>query len=535
MNKNSKIALIKDAFYYILKLFALISGFTALGIVLYYIIFISKGFYHGDCADTIMWAQAMVDGKTIMNPDFNYAALLPFGGQLLMAPFVAIFGYGMKAQIIGMVIFALLFTFAIVYFCRAAGLSYKWSSLTVAFVLLILCSSEKLREIFWCHIIYYSLGAFFLLLGLGLVLNLLKQEKFSIKLYVILFIWTTLCSINGSQSFTLYTIPVVGALIAERFFDTGTPFFSRKNARHGLIVINLVSSIAIGLILAKFINHGITSGYQEGYSEFDQSGDWVNNILKIIPAILELCGVNPGNELVLFSPKGLLVLLRIICVAIVMITPFVMFPLYRKFKEKSYKITLLAHLILSVLLLLGWIFGKLNAANWRLSPLIVTSSILTIMFIRWIYKEKAIARISAILIIPVSIMLLLCTLDVYHTSTIKQTESNKRLVAVGKYLEQEGLEYGYATFWNSNSIPLLTDSKVKLVCIGQSGGDLYPRMYQTNINWFKDNSYSEYFLLLSTSEFYSYSISSSYEEPMEIKFFEDYAILIYDYNIMEIK
>ena len=164
MSKNSTLPLIKEIIYRVMKILSNASGFAALGIVLYYIIFISKGFYHGDCSDTIMWAEAMVEGNTLMNPDFRYAALLPFGGNLIMAPFVAIFGYGMKAQIIGMVIFALLFTFTVTFFCKSANLNYSWCSITTAFVLLILCSSEKLREIFWCHIIYYSLGVFFLLL-----------------------------------------------------------------------------------------------------------------------------------------------------------------------------------------------------------------------------------------------------------------------------------------------------------------------------------------------------------------------------------
>ena len=43
----------------------------------------------------------------MFNPDFGYAALLPFGGTTVMIPLVAIFGVGMTAQHIGMAIFAL--------------------------------------------------------------------------------------------------------------------------------------------------------------------------------------------------------------------------------------------------------------------------------------------------------------------------------------------------------------------------------------------------------------------------------------------
>ena len=534
MSKNNTSSFVKEVFYQSLKVLSIAIGLTALGIVLYYIIFISKGFYHGDCSDTIMWAEAMIEGKTLMNPDFRYAALLPFGGNLIMAPFVAIFGYGMKAQIIGMVIFALLFTFALVYFCRAANLNYSWSSLTTAFVLLVLCSSEKLREIFWCHIIYYSLGVFFLLIGLGLVLTILNKEKFSMKHYVILFIWTTLCSINGSQSFTLYTIPVIGALVAERFFDRETPFWSRKNSRHGLIVLNLGASIIAGLILAIIINGDIKASYQDAYSGFDSSDAWVNNLMKLIPSFLSLCGVTPTKEAI-FSFSGILILLRIIGVLMILIIPIVMLFMYKNFEERSYKIILLSHVFLSILLIIGWVFGKLNAANWRLAPLVVTSSILSIMFIRWLFHEKDLLRFSVLLSIPAMIMFIIFASDMQKVAKTKQSEANYKLVSVGNYLVSEGLEYGYATFWNSNSITLLMDSEVKIRCIGQYSGNLYARMYQTNVNWYKDNSYSKYFLLLSENEYEDYFYSESFEEPLETQIFEDYYILIYNYNIMEIK
>ena len=79
------------------------------------------------------------------------------------------------------------------------------------------------------------------------------------------------------------------------------------------------------------------------------------------------------------------------------------------------------------------------------------------------------------------------------------------------------------------------DSEVKIRVIGQTGGELYARMYQTNVNWYKDNSYSKYFLLLSEDEYKSYYYSDTFAEPMETQVFENYYILIYNYNIMEIQ
>lgn len=112
-----------------------------------------------------------------MNSDFYYACLLPFGGQLLMVPFVAIFGVSMTAQLCGMVLFAICFGLALAFLLRSMNFSYKWSVFGVSALFLIVSISEKLREIFWCHIIYYSLGLLFVMVGLGLVLRVLNCEN----------------------------------------------------------------------------------------------------------------------------------------------------------------------------------------------------------------------------------------------------------------------------------------------------------------------------------------------------------------------
>lgn len=531
MNKSSSNIEVKDVLKKYFKVFLIASGFLALGVVLFYIIFASKGFYHSDCTDTILWAQAMLDGKGITNPDFNYAALLPFGGQLLMLPFVAIFGYGMTAQIMGMVLFALLFTAALVYFLRAVNMNVKWVSVTVAAVLLFTCSSEKLREIFWCHIIYYSLGVLFLLVGMGLVLNMFKQKELSVKYHILLFIWTALCSINGTPSLTLYTVPVIGAIIAERFFDTETPFWSRDNKKFGLAILNMAAGVLIGFVLAKIINGSVEAAYQEAYSLFDSSENWISNLMSFFPSLLSLCGVKI-YEIELFSVDGIKILIRIIGVLIVVITPYVMMCRYKKFKEREYRIMILVHGVLSALLLIGWVFGRLNAAEWRLTPIIVTSVILCVMYIKKLYKKGPEFRYSMLLIIPIAVMMGMFVSEVHVASLQKQSYENERLQGVGDYLKKEGLEYGYATFWNSNIITLLTDSDVQVAPIEQIEGNLLIRKYQSNNNWYEEDGYDRYFILLTSDELEGYEAAKHYLTPNEILTFEKFHILVYDFNVI---
>ncbi len=531
MNKSNLSVDIKTILQKYLKFFVAASGCIALVIVLFYIIFVSKGFYHSDCTDTILWAQAMLDGGTIINPEFNYAAILPFGGQIIMLPFVAIFGYGMKAQIMGMVLFALLFTVALVYFLKSINMSWRWVSVAVAAVLLFTCSSEKLREIFWCHIIYYSLGVLFLLVGLGLVLNMLKQDKISLKYHVFLFLWTTLCSINGSQSLTLYTAPVIVAIIAERFFDTDTPFWSRKNAKHGIVILNMVVAVIVGLAIAKIITGSVTAEYQTKYSGFDEPEKWVSNLMNFIPAMLSLCGIEISDEPI-FSVEGLKILVRIVGMLIVIITPYVMMCKYKKFKEREYRLMIIVHAVLSGLLLVGWVFGKLNDANWRLTPIVVTSVILCVMMICKLYKQGQNFRFAMLIIIPMTVLMGMYVSEIHLANCRKQSFQNERLESIAEYLKKEGLEYGYASFWNSNIITLMTDTEVFVAPIVQGEGNLVASDYQSDENWYDTDEYEEYFVLLTKSEFDAYEMCEHYIMPDRILNYEKHYILVYDYNVI---
>lgn len=523
-----------EPFYQTLKLLALTSGIVTLLIILLYIIFISKGYYHADCSDTITWAEAMVDGNTLMNPDFQYACLLPFGGQLLMAPFVAIFGVGMKAQLIGMSLFAIIFAFALTYLCRAMKFSYGWCSAATTALFLILSASEKLREIFWCHIIYYSLGVLFLMIGMALVIQIINSTEFHKRHYIILFVWTMLCSTNGSQALTIYVLPVLAAVIGERFFDTTTPLLDKKNLKSGIITLTLIISALCGVLLAKIINGDIVAGYQSGYSGFDKKELWLENFLNIIPQMFTLFGiVSPETEI--FTLTGIITLIKIIFVLILMVVPVIMLVMYKKFESKAYRLMILMHTVLSLLLIMAWVFGELNSACWRLSPMLATSVILCVMFVKWLFNTKTYVRMSAIILIPLCIVLMSITSEIYTCYTNKQSAANKRLDNISNYLEANNLEYGYATFWNANSITLMTDSKVKVRCIKEDSGTLRPRMYQTNINWYKDNSYDRYFLLLTESEYYAYTSSDTYKTPLQLLICEGHYIMIYDYNIMELK
>lgn len=530
MKKRSKSEILNLIFNNTVILIGAFSFF----LILYYVIFVAKGYYHSDCTDTIMWAEAAVDAKALMNQDFAYACLLPFGGQLLMLPFVAIFGVSMKAQIIGMTLFYLIFVLALIYLCRALGFCVKWIAVMLSSVVILLSASEKLREIFWGHIIYYSLGILFLMIGAALAIRIIQSDKIKISHMVLLFLWTTLCSMNGIQAITIYGLPVLAAVAAERFFDFKTNWKDKSNIGNYTVLFLLALGILAGLFLGGMINGELVAGYAEGHSDFSASSKWIGNLGELFPSFMSLMGVEVSENMLIYSKEGIFNLLKIICAILLLVVPVIMACMYNKFKNTAYRLMILIHHFMTLLILLGWIFGKLSSANWRLSPIVATSVMLCVMFVNWILKNTSYKRLLAIIAIPIACVWLIVSYELITME--KQTLTNKHLNEMAEFLEDNDLEYGYATFWSANIITMMSDSEVKVRCISLSEGGYKKRLYQTNKNWYEDISeYDRYFVILTDremTEFYNQS-EYNYDKPDEIMKCGVYNILIYDYNVIK--
>lgn len=536
--------------------FGILLGIITFVIVLYYVIEVAKGYYHSDCTDTIMWAQAACDAGALVNEDFGYAGLLPFGGQLLMIPFVKIWGVGLKAQIAGMTVFYLCFCAAVIIFCRVIKFGWGWTGFTLSTVLMLVSSSEKLREIFWEHIIYYSQSVLGIVIGVALVLlclnnwnvsekeiiegkekireNIQKGNKRCSKLvlYVTLLVcWTVIVTANGAQMTIMYAVPLVGAILLERYFDTNKKLLAKSNLKYYLLAGGLVFASLSGFLISIIIKGNINVSYADSYSSFSNMSGWGENAIAFFSEYFSLLGVNTNKSVIMYSNQGVIILLRILAGVVLITVPLVMALLYKKFEQISYRIIIIIYHITAVIIMAGWIFGRLNIANWRLSPMIAISAIMCVMFVKWLIERKKYMRFSAFVFVPLLAMIIItgssiCMID-------KSTQKNKELNYAIEVIENNGLEYGYATFWNANIMTLLSDSKVKVrnVIISEEG--IIKTTYQSNSNWYENApEYDRYFVMMTESEYSKYyDGGSSIEKPYYVIAAGGYTILVYNHRI----
>jgi len=489
---------------------SIIFAALALWQIIYYTTGPAEGYFHSDCTDSLYWAEAAAESGTVFNPEYYYAALLPFSAQIWLVPLIHIFGVTMTAHVIGMVIFAVLFFAAIIFFCRSMEWSWSFSLFTSGATVLLLSSSDKMREIMWGHVIYYSLGLIILFTGMGLMLRMCRSFKNGKKIRAwiyaaLFFLFMMFGATNGSQCIAIYTLPMLGAIVAEAIFNSKEKLISKHNKYNWLALLLLCVATVVGLYILGIWKGDLIAGYADAYSMLDKVSGWMNNLLKFPESYLSLYGVNIADGTALNGEGTIDMLIKLAASVIMLVLPVVLIIYYKKIEDRPTKLVLWIHLVVSAVIMVGFVCGRLSAGNWRLIPLVGTSIIASIAAIRFMFLSEEYKlswrRTGALLLL----FPLLCSL--VNFKEIKEMpkdyghdNAHHKLV---EFLEKEGLEYGYAEFWTAQASTVISDSKVKIRPITISSADgIDPYRYQSNENWFTDQKGVEkYFVVLSAYEY----------------------------------
>ncbi len=480
----------------------------SIGLVLYYIWGAARYEFHSDSTDTLYWAEAAMQGKGLINPDFKYAALMPLGGNLFMQLWIPFFGVTMLTHTLGMTTFLVLFVLGLLWLLHEMKWNLPWSSAAVGCLLMTLSSSEKMREIFWGHIIYYSLGILFLLYGLSMVLriyNLIERRQTgwirtqTIAFSLLLLVFFIFCCTNSTMAIALFALPIVAALFCERFLDHTATLDDKKTFPCVTMLSLCAAGIVGGMMLGEVLTGGMEANYANAYSQFSEQETWWAHVEKLPLDYLRLFGLDVDDRQFLMSAYGINTIILLVTAILIVILPIAALLHYWKIKETGLRMLIWSHFTITAFILIGYICGELNKANWRLSPLIATGTLVSIAYLRYLWQGKVTQRLGILLMIPVvyfSVMnacnLALMPMDAYLKNTHYQ---------IAEYLKSKGLDYGYATFWNAQAITIQSDSacKVRSVEIDEDG--VSQSYYQSNRNWFEDQpGQEEYFLLMTQKE-----------------------------------
>lgn len=478
-------------------------------LILYYIIGPAEGYMTSDCTDSLRWAQATLESGKLISDSFAYAAILPFGGNLLFLPFVAMFGYSTTAQICGLVVFALLFAAALYYLVRGMGQSRLVSGGFVSVVMLILSSSGKLREIMWEHVFYYNLGLLFFCFGFGLALRILRQgglregiengKTMDWVRLVVICVFSLVAATDGLQTLVCFTLPLVVGIFAERFLDADTKLTSRRNL-HTLALLGLVGILSvIGYLMIDYVAGGVTAGYADAYSAYSAMTSWTNNFLGFFYNWFTLMGVSIAEGTPLVSTESIFAMVRIFGAIMLLVIPVILACRYNKIQSDALRAVLIGHFAVTAFILFAVTFGKLGGANWRLVPMLGTSVMASFLgAVELIRQKKAAARVGVLLLALLILLACVSALEIAKMPADYGEENSWHTVA--EELEERDLKYGYANFWWAEIVTMLSGGEVEVANLypGQRSPTKYH--YQQPGDSYDDKDTDRYFLLLTEAE-----------------------------------
>ncbi|MBO4838784.1 MAG: hypothetical protein J5493_05375 [Lachnospiraceae bacterium] len=489
----------------LLPFLALLPGLL---LVLYYLLGPASGYMTSDCTDSIRWAQATYESGHLISKNFSYAAVQPFGGNLIFLPFVALFGYSMTAQIAGLVLFALLFVFALYYLARGLGFDRLFSGIFVSVTVLLLSSSPKLREIIWEHIFYYNLGILFFCLGFGLALRLLGDEErrkgFSsyktrdwIRLAVLI-LFSFLAATDGLQTLVCLTLPLIGAYALEYYIFSKPAARIKEQAGMSLVLLLILFWSVLGFLMIPVFTRGVEAGYANAYSTYSPMNEWKDNFLGLFHNWLTLFGVSVAKNDPLVSADSVVNMMRIACALVLLFGPFVLLARYDRQKERELRLLIGGHLFVSAFIIFASVFGSLGKANWRLTPMLGSA---ILVMLTWSLKRLQQAEFKRVGVIFTAFFIAVSALSAVTIARMPANygENNSWHVAA-RVLEEKGLTYGYGNFWWSELITLVSGNKVQMANINESKGKPVKNDYQLPSGNFSERVEEKYFLLLTESD-----------------------------------
>jgi len=310
----------------LLSALLILTGFVC---IIYYILGPARGYFHSDCTDTLYWAYTSVESGLPLNPDFGYAAILPFGSQLWLVPLVAIFGMKYSTYVAGTIIFAVIYFAVLLILSRRLELTGGWRMILMTGMIFLLSGSEKLREMMWGHAIYYSLSILFFALGSALVLSYLKGD-FKWSTAVLLAVLTAGVAVDNAQMIALYLIPLLGAAALERFFSTEAGLREPRTKRTFSLFAIMIPMTAIGLgILYVLTDYGkIIAGYANAYSSFSGPEAWLENLSRVLPNLMSLYGIVIEGGSSIVSVDTIPIMIKLCGLLVLLVTPIAMFSVY---------------------------------------------------------------------------------------------------------------------------------------------------------------------------------------------------------------
>lgn len=497
----------------------------------------STGYINSDTASIILLGKEIHDSGSLFPHSWQTAGELPaFGLQTIIAVLFSFMDDYMLMFKITSVLFIFITIASLIFFSVKALKNNAW---LLAIPLIICSRTQHYMEIVFGQCAYLlSILYIFLILGLYLKSTDDDFRIISKPMFIAAMLLLALRGLNGLRPIQEIGLPMLGALALMfyiRYYKDKEFRFRKKAAPYFINALLLVVTIGIGFVGNKLCtslldaNSNIISGYTI-FSSVDQISD---SVLNVVHHIVEMLGLNLGIPLM--SVNGVLSIIKFVFGILVLIVIPVL--QIKKFHQESkntqfYILFTLVHI--GEILLLDIFCGALmNTERYTFS----SQYLLLFMSANYIYKYWL--KDSALLmkITALATVGLLTIPGAYSnvSSLWASKDSVQNLKNLESFLEENGLDFGYATYWNAYVNTVLSNGKVEINSVSVTPNLITAHNWLCSTEWYTQEHHSgTSFLMLTSEEKQVFENSTNYlsfNDPERVLTYNDYTIYVYDYNI----
>ena len=350
-----------------------------------------------DYLEDVYWAKATLESKSLVSPDYNYVYIIPFGANLIMAPFVAAFGVSLISNQLGMAVYFVIYLLTVYYLATSIFKQTKDRMYFIAIVTMFILT--LIGDSLFHHILAYGIGFISFMGELASLINIYKNKEKLLKHYILLGIYCSWSSFNGLGVTALSTIAIVGAMAVYCYINRINVLKVERKIINALIVIGITT--LAGLAVFAILNNGRDYGsfvfcnrdliIQRPFIDFFKD---LYNIFYFDP-----------EGVPFFSIKGLLFFMRLFFSYTVFVIPA--FYIFKKTDKTQIEI----FITISCMLLLAisyamWLFSPRSSERTLFNGILGLFVLCGIIFNQWFFKmeKRDMFVIKTILVILVTLL-----------------------------------------------------------------------------------------------------------------------------------
>lgn len=505
------------------------------------IVFLMRYNFEADSAFYITLAQEQIrTGSLFPEGMFYSTGMFILTPNLLVIPFLFITDNLVLARQL-----AILLLWMLIYFVLYRVFVLNGERDIIGFVL-----ASSLFSIFYVDASVVSMhfyqGAYvtyiiYQLLFLALMNKMIVSNKFTNKSFLGILLLYCVANLGDIRNLLIWGIPGSVAYVIFISLKNGQQFVATKKMLCNQKILGiLLGGIMLGCIVCLVVTKMFDTGGSMGGMSVLPAKDFGRSLYAIITGLFNLYG--NSYEASLFSSEGVMKFINFcFAVFINMFLPLFAIKNLNKLHWESGRFIVIFSLVSTTIYLLVVFFtGAAIVEDRYLIPVYNNNILLFATIGSFVLKNHLKKYLSA----GLSFVLLYVFLSNFFylgcqkASFLYQKFGSfaQGVEGVTTFLESNGLQYGYATFFNAEEYSVLSDNKVRIRGILFNENEIMPYNWLTSSRFYKPDYYSgKTFLMISDAQMEYYfpkGISVlNLGEPIDILKFKKFTIFVYDYNI----